>query len=102
MYFKDKGKKMIRLLCILCLAFQLEVFALLPPFYEGAREIEAILAAPDLSDFSGEQILRITKIEGGYEIETTSHLIQVQVQILHSNKIGPAEFQLIFSDPIKK
>lgn len=87
---------------LILVAMQLQVFALLPPFYEGAKEIDAILSDPALSPLSGEQILRISKTENGYEIETTNHIVFVIVEMIASESIGPAQFKLSFSELIPK
>ncbi len=77
-------------------------FALLPPLYESIKEIQTILDNPIFSNFAGEQILSITKEEGGYNIETTNYFFFAEIQTLPSKKIGPLEFTVIIKEPIRK
>ena len=76
--------------------------ALLPPLYQDVKEIEAILESPSLKEYSGEQIVQISKKEGGYCLETTHYIFNIAVKTLPSSKIGPAEFELDFQPPAKK
>lgn len=75
--------------------------ALLSPLYQDIKEIQAILNNKALADFSGEEILAITQEEGGYLIDTTDHLIHVQINKIPSG-IGPQKFEVVFQKPIKK
>lgn len=72
--------------------------ALLPPLYEGIREIKAILEDPELSQelTSGEVIEAIEKNDKGYEIQTNRSRLQVDVHALPVDHPGPAQFELEF------
>ena len=76
--------------------------ALLPPFYQDVKEIEAILESPSLKGYSGEQIMQISKKEAGYCLETTRYIFNIEVKTLPSSKIGPAEFEVKFQPPEEK
>ena len=72
------------------------VFAL-PPFYQSSREIEAILASPELAElFENEAIISIDQIDGGYMIRSASHEVRVDVVRSEHKKLGPADFDLYF------
>lgn len=76
-------------------------YALLPPLYQTANEIKAILESKELSQKlkSGEVIMTIQKNDEGYEIVTNKHRLQVDVSYLHQNRPGPSQFQFDFHQP---
>ncbi len=72
------------------------VFAL-PPFYQNAREIKAILDRPELAELlQNEAILSIDKVDGGYLVRTAKHELRVDVVRSEQRKLGPADFDLYF------
>ena len=80
-------------------------FQALPPKYQTAREIRAILDDCRLFEKLGNEVIHgIRKMDGGYVIATRSFEIQVVVIYLQPSipgKIGePARFTLDFQDPI--
>ena len=77
-------------------------FALLPPLYESARVIEAILESPFLAPFSGEAIICIDKTKKGYLLETTDSFLFFIVQYSKESSIGPAQFELILEATLSK
>lgn len=72
--------------------------ATLPPLYQTAREIKAILANEELSHHlsSGEAIIQINKTEKGYEIITSQHRLTVDVIYQPASHPGPDPFKLVF------
>lgn len=84
------------------LLFSAPTFALLPPLYEGIKEVKTILASSELSQKlqSGEILEKIQKNDSGYVITTSQHQLQVDVIYSQTGKIGPAEYELRFHDPI--
>lgn len=84
------------------LLFSTPAFALLPPLYEGIKEVKTILASSDLSQKlqSGEILETIQKNDAGYLITTNQHQLQVDVTYKQTGKIGPAEYELRFHEPI--
>lgn len=86
-----------------CLSF-LSIFssmeAVLPPLYEGAKEIRAMLKNRELDQKleSGEVITTIQKNEKGYEIITNKHRVQVDVIYQPNAHPGPARFELQFHE----
>lgn len=76
---------------------------LLPPLYEGIKEMQAILGSPEIGEKlqSGELITKIEKTNEGFLIETNQHQLDVKVIYQDTHKIGPATFQLKFGEPTK-
>lgn len=70
--------------------------ALLPPAWEGVREIKAILDDENLSHYlnSGDLILSIERQEEGWVIKTNHSSIKVKVQKLPQSMPGPEKFEL--------
>lgn len=81
--------------------------ALLPPLYEGVREIKAIIENEEFDQklTSGEVVETIQKNETGYEILSNKHRLQVDVKYKVNDRsgpehnVGPAQFELYFHDP---
>ena len=77
----------------------------LPPKYQIAREIRAILDDCRLYEKLGNEVIQgIRKTEGGYVIATRSFEFQVDVNYLSPSTPGiigePARFELVFQDPV--
>lgn len=96
-------KKMLMTIFCTCFLCQ-SVFALLPPLYQDAAEIKAILSSDKLGNTltAGEMIQTIQKTENGYAIYTRDHELDVEIKYLPANRPGPAQFDLIFHDPIPR
>ncbi|WP_068468258.1 hypothetical protein [Candidatus Protochlamydia phocaeensis] len=77
-------------------------YALLPPLYEGVREIKSILTSKEFGEklHSGEVLVAIQKNDAGYEITTNQHHLQIDVKYEQTGRIGPAEYTLYFHDPV--
>ncbi len=77
-------------------------FALLPPLYQTANEIKAILSDQQLGQKlqSGDVIMSIQKNKESYEVVTNTRKIQVDVIYQPANRPGPAQFVFKFYDPI--
>jgi hypothetical protein len=75
-------------------------FAILPPFYHSKAEIQKILSDPRLEERlgSGELIKKISRNEDGYLIETTKYTLQIDINYIHQELIGPAKFELAFHE----
>ncbi len=78
-------------------------FAALPPLAQSNREIQAILAAPETYYLLGgaERIDQIIRCEKGYLLLTKSKELLVDICYIHTGKIGPAEFELKFHEPVE-
>ena len=83
--------------------FAISGFAVLPPFYQSSKEIKRILNDQQTHEKlgSGQQILDIKKVEGGWVITTTRFELFVDVIYLPPKQPGPAEFELEFHDPVE-
>ena len=75
-----------------------EANAVLPPFFQGKREIETILSSKELSQYlpSGDLIAQITKTPTGYMIITNKRIVGITVKYSRSDHIGPVRFSLEF------
>jgi len=75
--------------------------ALLPPLFQTADEIKAILSDKELSHYlhAGEVITTIQKNDRGYEIITNQHRLQVDVGYEQLDLPGPARFKFVFHEP---
>ncbi len=80
----------------------LPAWALLPPLAQSVREMEAILEDPRLYDLLGsaESLQQILRTPEGYLILTRKYAVRVELEYAMQRKIGPASFELSFSDPI--
>ncbi len=87
---------------LLFLSGPLSSWAALPPLYQSNNEISAILSNSFLHPFTGESIVCLKKIEGGYLLETTRHCFLIDVKNLHTTMPGPISFSLEFHEPILK
>lgn len=87
----------------LFLLFSAKAFAILPPLYHGIHEIKSILNDRILHEKlgSGQMIQEIKRVDSGYDIITADYLLHVDVEYIHTGKIGPGEFNLHFSEPVK-
>lgn len=86
---------------VLMLGVANSAFALLPPLFQTASEIEGLLKSPKLGTTlnDAEVIMSITKTDDGYRITTNKHHVDVQVKTLKQDRPGPARFEYIFGDP---
>jgi hypothetical protein len=77
--------------------------ALLPPFAQSQREIEALVSSPQLGERlgSGSRIESIVRTDSGYVVATADLWLRVEVVYRPSKRIGPAEFDLVFQEPIR-
>jgi hypothetical protein len=75
-------------------------FGALPPLYQNAAEIKAILNDPKLGDYleSGELILEIKKSDSGWLIITNHHELPVKISYHQAEMPGPVPFSISFSD----
>lgn len=73
-------------------------FAALPPLWQGAAEIKAILEDQQLSNVipSGDVLRKIVKIQDGYLIITNKRKAFVKVHYEASAQPGPAQFKIEF------
>jgi hypothetical protein len=83
---------------LLSLLFIQSSFAALPPLWEGVKEIKAILENPQLgvSLQSGEEILKIKRIENGWLIITNKNRLPIKVVPQPQTIPGPQKFELEF------
>ena len=93
-------KKFLSIFC-LCLLFQSPIFAILPPLYQGIKEMTAILQDPQLGQLlhSGEVIMSIQKTDSGYTVVTNQHQLPIKVNYRQERRIGPQQFTLSFDAP---
>ena len=90
-------------LMIACLMCTISGFAILPPFYQSSIEIKRILNDPHTGEKlgSGQLILDIRRVENGWEIITPKYQMNVDVIYIPTHRVGPAEFELEFHDPVE-
>ena len=76
--------------------------ALLPPLYESTKELQAILASPELGQklTSGDVIEKIERTSDGFLITTNKRTLLVIVTYEATGRIGPASDKLTFGDPV--
>lgn len=90
---------------ILFLSFSLNanLSAILPPLYQGIKEVTAILRDPQLGQLlsAGDVLLSIEKNDRGYLVTTNHHELQANVIYTHEAKIGPQQFTIVFDSPTK-
>ena len=102
-YLKEIFMKKIAYVFLgMCLLTSMPIFAILPPLYQNIKEITSILESSEISQKlqSGDVILEIKKNEQGYDIITNKRHLFIEVKYLPTQRMGPAEFKLIFHDPI--
>lgn len=78
-------------------------FAALPPLAQSSREIQAILESPETYKLLGgvERIDQIVRCEKGYLVLTKHKELFIDICYLCTGKIGPAEFELKFHEPVE-
>jgi len=84
---------------LLCLVlFSFPCHALLPPFYQSAKEITAILNNAEIADkiTSGRVIQSIARTDHGYRITANDCILNVTIKYLSpkAGMVGPAEFEV--------
>jgi hypothetical protein len=72
--------------------------AILPPLWQGAAEIKAIMEDKRFGEHlhSGEIIEEIKRVDSGWLIRTNQNQLQVIVTYLPAATPGPTEFSLHF------
>jgi hypothetical protein len=79
-------------------------FAALPPLAQGIREYEALLSDPKFYQFLGsaETIRDILRTDHGFLVFTEHYVMKVDVLYRGRDQrlIGPAQFELVFEEPI--
>lgn len=72
--------------------------ALLSPYYQSIVEIKSLLESPELEKHLGEKsaLQSITKNETGYLIQNGEESVQVDVEEIPRDMIGPIKFKLTF------
>jgi hypothetical protein len=75
--------------------------ALLPPLYQTADEIAAVVKEHELGNAlpSGEPIVGIRKTENGYMVFTTNHQVEATIVYEPATRPGPARFSVKFQTP---
>lgn len=83
---------------LLALLYTNLTFALLPPLWESASQIQAILSSHELKNYlqSAEVIESIEKSPGGYLITTNHSKLQANISAKPQNMPGPASYQVQF------
>ena len=78
--------------------------AVLPPFYESVREIQALVSDSRMHERLGsaETIENIARTETGYFVETRNYRMEVDMEYLPAGRPGPAKFRFDFHEPIAK
>jgi hypothetical protein len=92
----------IIMLSLFCAAFQ-PSYAILAPFNQSVVELRSILSSEELATIStGYPILSIQKNETGYQLETEKEIVQIDLIITPTTRVGPIQFTLKFHTPIEK
>src|SRR5271163_4464908 len=83
---------------LMLLPFTAALDALLPPLYQTADEIVAVVKNRDLDKVlpDGEPIIEILKNEHGYLIITPKHRVQAILTYQPAARPGPAHFNVTF------
>lgn len=73
--------------------------AVLPPAWQGIKELQTILQDRTLSQYldSGDYIEGINRTENGWAITTNHGLVEVEVRSLPQDVPGPEKFELKFT-----
>lgn len=82
----------------------LQMVMSLPPWIQTEIEKNAIIKDPRLKELLGdESVIDIIKAEGGYQVLTENHSLDVHVKYLPMDYCGLAEFELEFGaiSPLK-
>lgn len=84
--------------------YQASLAGILPPLYEGIRELKEILNDQRLTTLlqSGDVIEEIKKTDVGYLIITNKQQLAVDVAYQPVSHPGPSQYKLIFHTPIVK
>lgn len=79
------------------------IFAALPPLARSNVEIQAILQSQETYRIlgGGERIDQLIRTENGYLLITAHKELLIDVHYLHSGKIGPGEFELLYHTPVE-
>lgn len=87
-----------------CLLATSPMFALLPPLYSSLEEYRQLLNSKELITRleSGQAILSIEKVEGGFEVKTPKYSMRVDIIPLPQSHPGPAQFHLEFHQPVAR
>lgn len=97
-------KKTQALLLLITLGYTSNILALLPPYYQSAKEITAILNDPEIAEkiSSGRLIKAIEKTESGYRILAGTCTLAVTIKYLPQPQgfVGPARFEFEAGDLI--
>lgn len=74
------------------------MFAVLPPFAEARREIQAIFQSEELAEFIpyGDVFEELIKIDEGYLIITNKRHVKVVMHYTPNQRIGPPKFTIEF------
>jgi hypothetical protein len=91
----------MKLLLFTSLLSFLPIEGLLPPLYEGIKELQTLLASPLLAQKlqAGDVIEKIEKTEKGYKVTTNKRELEITLHYSSDHKIGPADFTLEFGEP---
>lgn len=75
-----------------------KALALLPPLWEGVREVKSILDDPELGQWlqSGEVLLEIKKVDEGWQLTTNKGAVLVRVVTEPAKRPGPSTYKLDF------
>ncbi|MCE5316011.1 MAG: hypothetical protein LLG04_01430 [Parachlamydia sp.] len=93
------------LIAICLLVFQCSVAsALLPPLFSGRDELKALVNDKQFTEKfdSGDAIIAIYRIKTGFIVLTNKHKMFVDIVQDKSAKPGPAQFRLVFHDPVTR
>jgi len=74
-------------------------YAVLPPAWQGIKELQTILQDKTLSQHldSGDYIEGINRTENGWAITTNHSLVEIEVKPQPQDMPGPEKFELKFS-----
>lgn len=89
---------MISRLLFICVLTISSLSALVAPFYQSIRELDAILESEELEEHLGPSspIVAIERNKTGYEIRTPTKILQVDLVYEVNEMPGPQQFHLIF------
>jgi hypothetical protein len=91
---------MKKILLLIVSILTINLYGLLPPFYQSLDEIKAIINSDELIENANSAfpILEIKKVQKGYLIITSDYLQLVEINNKDQDKTGPAKFDLFFDE----
>jgi hypothetical protein len=94
-------KKICAVIATAIILVQFTVQAILPPLYHTLAEFKALIQDKQFVEKlnSGEVLESITLTDSKFIILTSQHRLVVEIVYERTERIGPAQFHLVFNEP---